>query len=255
MLNISKNELYISRLDNVTQSYIHPRFIPDCAPRRSDGFVYILSGSCSYRFAAYGFTARAGDILYLAKDAVYSMSVHEKYDFIVVNFLFDCESKRKSQLFAPLDGEDTESTFSSLLRRSRRRDDGYFGECMSLLYKIYSSAIRSEAGAYMPNSTKYKLERAKDTILQGFQGDISVSNLATNAEMSEVYFRKLFRSAYGVSPTEFIINCRIAYAKELLRENYLTLSEIAEFCGFSSASYFCRVFKKSTGMTPREIAE
>lgn len=255
MLSISKNELFISHLESATQSYIQPRAIPPCIPRRCDGFVYILSGSCSYRFATHGFTAKAGDILYLACGAVYSMNVHERYDFIVVNFLFDDPRDRKSQVFSPLDGEDAELSFQKLLRRHRKREDGYFGECMSLLYKIYSSAIRSEAGAYMPNSAKYKLERAKDTILQGFQGDIAVSDLAKAAEMSEVYFRKLFRAAYGSSPSEFIINCRIESAKELLRENYLSLSDIAEFCGFSSLSYFCRVFKKSVGITPRAFAE
>lgn len=253
MLSISKNELYISRLENVTQSYIQPRSIPLCSPRRSDGFVYILSGSCSYRFSSYGFIAKKGDILYLAKGAEYTMDVHERYDFIVVNFFFDDPRERKSQLFFPLDGDRSEDSFSRLLRRHRKRDDGYFGECMSLLYRIYSSAIRSEIGAYMPNSTKYKLERAKDIILQRFQNDISIASLARDAEMSEVYFRKLFRAAYGCSPSEFITNCRIAYAKELLSEGYLSLSDIAEHCGFSSASYFCRVFKKCTGSTPRAL--
>lgn len=255
MLNISKNELFISRLEGVTQSYIPPRSIPNCTPRRCDGFVYILSGSCTYRFSSYGFTAKAGDLLYLASGAVYSMNVHEKYDFIVVNFLFDDPRERKCHLFSPIEVDDVESCFSKLLRRHRKREDGFFGECMSLLYKIYSSAIRSEIGAYIPNSTKYKLERAKDTILQGFQDDISVSYLASNAEMSEVYFRKLFRAAYGCTPSEFITNCRISYAKELLCDSYLSLSEIAEHCGFSSASYFCRVFKKCTGITPRSLSD
>ncbi len=255
MLSISKNELFISHLESATQSYIQPRAIPPCIPRRCDGFVYILSGSCSYRFSSYGFTAKEGDILYLANGAIYSMNVHERYDFIVVNFLFDDPRERKSRIFSPLDKEDTENTFQKLLRRHRKREDGYFGECMSLLYKIYSAVIRSEVGAYLPNTAKYKLERAKDTILQGFQNDISVSTLASDAEMSEVYFRKLFRSAYGCSPSEFITNCRISYAKELLEESYLSLSEIAEYCGFSSTSYFCRVFKKRTGITPRSLTD
>ena len=71
--------------------------------------------------------------------------------------------------------------------------------------------------------------------------------------MSEVYFRKLFKSAIGVSPAKFMINCKTARAKELLSEDYLSLEEIAERCGFSSLSYFCRVFKSSTGMTPGEF--
>ena len=82
---------------------------------------------------------------------------------------------------------------------------------------------------------------------------ISVSSLARHAGMSEVYFRRLFRSAMGVSPAKFIINCRVDRAKELLSEDYLTPEEVSERCGFSSLSYFCRVFKESTGMTPGEF--
>ena len=83
--------------------------------------------------------------------------------------------------------------------------------------------------------------------------DISVSELARHAGMSEVYFRKLFKSVAGVSPAKFIVDQRVRRAKELLSLDYLTLDDVSERCGFSSLSYFCRVFKENTGMTPGEF--
>jgi AraC-like DNA-binding protein len=49
---------------------------------------------------------------------------------------------------------------------------------------------------------------------------------------------------------EYILATRIVLAKEMLQKTDLTVGEISERCGFSSISYFCRVFKQDTGRTP-----
>ena len=257
MTNIDKIQLYIKNISSVMKSYITPRFIDFCRPRLYDGFIYIISGSCTYVFKeGYSFTASEGDVMYLAKDAVYSMDVHEKYDFTVVDFHFDSDCIRKSAIYTPADKSDTDSTFGKLLRRYRRMSDGCFAECLSLTYRIYASIIKSASVEYVGGSTRYKLEEARQAIHQGFQSpSLTVSSLAQGAEMSETYFRRLFKARYGTSPAEYITGCRISYAKELLKMDYLPISEIAESCGFSSASYFCRVFKKCTGTTPASICK
>ena len=257
MINIDKSELYIKNIASVMKSYITPRFIDFCRPRLFDGFIYIMSGSCTYVFReGYSFTATEGDVMYLAKDAVYSMDVHEKYDFTVVDFYFDSDKTRKSAIYTPADRSDTDSTFGKLLRRYRRMSEGYFADCLSLTYRIYASIIKSVSAEYLNSSTRYKLEEARQAIHQGFQSQaLTVSSLAESAEMSETYFRKLFKAGYGTSPSEYITGCRISYAKELLRLDYLSISDIAESCGFSSSSYFCRVFKKHTGTTPASLCK
>ena len=257
MISIEKNELYIKNIASVMKSYIPPKAIDFCRPRQHDGFIYIISGSCTYVFKeGYSFTATEGDILYLAKSAVYSMDVHEKYDFIVVDFTFECPESRRCAIYTPIDKNDIENTFGKLLRRYRRAADGHFADCLSLVYRIYASAVKSKSAEYLQGGTRLKLEEARQTIIQSFQSqDLSVASLARSAEVSETYFRKLFKARYGISPAEYIAGCRIAYAKELLRLDYLSISDIAESCGFSSASYFCRVFKKNTGTTPRSSSK
>ena len=58
-----------------------------------------------------------------------------------------------------------------------------------------------------------------------------------------------FRRRMGMSVGDFITASRVMHVKNLLREE-MPLSEIAEKCGFSSASYLIKVFTKHTGITP-----
>ncbi len=251
-IDISKNELYISKLDGVSKDYIPPRHIPFCRPRRSDAFVYILGGSCKYLFYdSYTFTVSTGDILYLAKDAVYQMNVLERYDFICVNFFFDGEKQRQSDRFCPKDSGITENLFYRLWKK--QTSGASLAKRMSLLYGILSDVISSRQKIYLQNSTRHKIEDAMALISASSDENITVESLAKHSGMSEVYFRKLFRGVAGVSPAKYIIDQKVARAKELLAVDYLTLDDISERCGFSSLSYFCRVFKDNTGMTPGEF--
>ena len=74
--------------------------------------------------------------------------------------------------------------------------------------------------------------------------------LAQNANLSPIYFHKLFRAHLGMTPAAFVLSCRIAAAKALLKTGESAISEISARCGFSSQSYFNYKFKEITGETP-----
>ena len=57
---------------------------------------------------------------------------------------------------------------------------------------------------------------------------------------------------YGVSPINYIIDCRIQEGKRLLAETDLAPSQIASILGFSSSSYFCKTFSNIEGTSPTE---
>ena len=251
MIDISKNELIIKAFEGGHKNYLEPKFIPFCRPRRCDAFVYILSGSCIYVFNdGRSFVAEAGNVIYLSGGAVYEMTVRERYDFICVNFFFDSKEPRKSDLFSSKDKETLENLF---YRTWRIQAGGSLPIKMSLVYRIYGEMIALRTTSYASTQHKALIEETASIITDSACDDISVSALARQAGMSEVYFRRLFRKVMGTSPARFMIDCRVSHAKELLFEDYLTLEEISERCGFSSLSYFCRVFKASTGMTPGEF--
>ena len=68
--------------------------------------------------------------------------------------------------------------------------------------------------------------------------------------MSYVYFRKLFKSVMGQSPIVYARSVRIRKAKEMLKGDYGSLSDVAYSLGYPSLYDFSRDFKKHTGVPP-----
>lgn len=81
---------------------------------------------------------------------------------------------------------------------------------------------------------------------------LSISEIAKASNISEVYFRRLFKDKYNISPYEYINEKRIKKAKDALIYDDDNISEIALSCGFSNIYSFSRAFKKSVGISPSD---
>lgn len=85
--------------------------------------------------------------------------------------------------------------------------------------------------------------------------DISVEQAAEHFGFSRDYFGKMFRRHIGESFSKFSTLVKIEYAKELLRQSGLKAYEISEELGYSSADYFTKVFKETTGISPAQYRQ
>ena len=257
--NIESGNFYLKKLICVLKSEIN-----NCTNklytngRHSHAFVYILSGSCTYNFAdIHETTVNKGDILYLAHNSAYTMQVHTKnYRFIFCDFELDDNIVRESKKYTPQDSSDAENRFIKLVNSYNMFSKTSFSKCMSLIYDIYGLILSTAEKCYLNHSVESRIFKAKEYIDTHFSDKtISISALAKQAGMSEVYFRKLFGQKYNLSPVQYLISVRIKKAKQLLCYDFLNLNECALQCGFLTAQYFCRVFKKATDMTPNEYRE
>ena len=254
--DITKNNIYIGRMINVLKSSLGvSKKLLKTNGRDSDAFIYIVNGSCSYEFDdGARFTAKKGDVLYLADGAVYSMKITEEpYDVHFCNFDFICDKPRKSSVFTPKNTAEAENLFGELHRAYLRRGSRYIQNCTSVLYKIYSLIIKTANTEYVGSRAEQKIREAKGFVDRNLTDTtLNVSALAETAGVSEVYFRKKFRAVYGLTPSKYIISARIENAKHLIRFSHLCFEQIALQSGFSSLNYFCRCFKSVVGTTPSE---
>ena len=83
--------------------------------------------------------------------------------------------------------------------------------------------------------------------------EISSEILSTVFRYSPNYLGQVFKKQKGVSISEFLTACRVQEAKRLLLEEQMTVSEVAYRVGFNDNHYFCTVFKRLTGLTPKEF--
>ena len=113
--------------------------------------------------------------------------------------------------------------------------------------------IRSKTSAYLPGTKRELFESAVQKITDRYADEeFSVTALATQAEMSEVHFRRCFKQIYHVSPQQYLTELRLARAKELLKYDTTPIAEIAQESGFADPCYFSRLFKRKTGYAPSE---
>lgn len=85
--------------------------------------------------------------------------------------------------------------------------------------------------------------------------DIPIDVLAEISHYSPRHFTRIFSETYNTTPLNYILSLRINKACSLLKENSLTISNIALQCGFNDNNYFSRIFKKRIGLTPKQFRD
>jgi AraC-like DNA-binding protein len=99
-------------------------------------------------------------------------------------------------------------------------------------------------------ATSQPITAAVAYILANLDERLTVEELSKIAYMSKSSFFRSFRNEMGISPVDFINGERIKLAVCLLKRGDLNIQQIAIRCGFNSASYFTRMFKKHYGISP-----
>lgn len=87
-------------------------------------------------------------------------------------------------------------------------------------------------------------------IRENYAQTLSIGELASLVNLCNDTFIRIFKEEHGQTPFSYIMNFRITEALKLLSENKYSVSEIAAFTGFSSASYFTKVFREKLGLSP-----
>lgn len=147
------------------------------------------------------------------------------------------------------------SPFTDVFHKMLRLDISTFPE-QRLLMQSYLNRflylVLEECRSSTPAATQHRrtILAAEEFIRSHLAEDLSLEALAANANLSPVYFHKLFSAHLGMTPAAFVLSCRITAAKALLKTGEMTISEISARCGFSSQSYFNYKFKEVTGETP-----
>lgn len=93
------------------------------------------------------------------------------------------------------------------------------------------------------------VDRLRDYIDANLTHDISLDDLAREAQLSRFHVLRVFRRTAGMTPHAYLLSRRVARARLRLAAGR-TLTETALACGFFDQSHFTRVFKRHTGLTP-----
>lgn len=96
------------------------------------------------------------------------------------------------------------------------------------------------------------INSCKAYVQEHIEEPITLGDVALFVNMNPTYLSHNFKKATGITLFDYISDQRIAMAKQLLKNTYLKIFEIAKRVGYPDQRYFCQVFKKKTGMTAAE---
>lgn len=142
----------------------------------------------------------------------------------------------------PIDYEELDKVLIQVSERARwkRRAESIPAEIMQ---KVSSHEEEREKGDVIGTVKRY--------IREHIQEDIYIADIAGQVYLNEQYLMRTFKKATGISILEFITRERIWLAGELLKNTSYPVNRVADMVGYGNYSYFTKIFKRSTGMTPQ----
>ncbi|CAG9210572.1 Transcriptional regulator, AraC family [Paraburkholderia tropica] len=162
--------------------------------------------------------------------------------------------------FVHVRGEQRLATLVGLVREETREQRPARDIVLSRLMEVLLiEALRSVAGTQAsPGLVRGLADARLAAAIRGMHEQPTrawtVAELAKAAALSRSTFFERFSRAVGVAPMEYLLNWRMALAKDLLRRNAGRVAEIAERVGYSSASTFSVAFTRHVGRPPAQYA-
>lgn len=99
------------------------------------------------------------------------------------------------------------------------------------------------------------MEQVRQYVDAHYIEDLSLGDLASRFGLDGSYLSRSFKQAAGSNLTVYVTQLRVAEAKRLLQRRELSITEVAQAVGYGDYAYFSRVFKKLTGISPRQYRE
>ncbi len=139
----------------------------------------------------------------------------------------------------------------SILHREMHQAQQVDIRCVSRLLECWLMKIATQAKA---NQTQAAIpdvfRQAYRFITDHYRENIKLDALAEQIHLSPRYFCTRFKQYYKVTPINLVMRLRMAYARDLLSDVNLQITEIARLCGYADVYYFSRLFKQEHGITP-----
>ena len=208
--------------------------------------IYAQSGDIVYTPINYEYSVRFYDF----EEGHYTIGVnfflydHKNVDFILSDriIVFNPKSSSCASLFVKLD-KYSEAT----IKRPSKMKAAMYDILSILSERTRAKNLKKEKFGVISEGINY-LEHDEEQKL-------SIAEIAELCNVSEIYFRKLFKEYSGMSPIKFRINGKIEKAKLYLEYENMSVREISDYLGFISPAYFTQQFKSIVGVTPSEYKE
>lgn len=236
--------------------------------------TYVISGKKDWITPNKTYELVAGDAIFVRK-GVYVTKQYFEEDYCVMLFLINDDFIKKfmaeneltsnrspsSQEFEPVFPIAMSDSFQSLIQSIFH----YFkhGESLperlvtikfkELLFNIVLNPKNRELLRYFSTIQQNAKADMADTMLQNFQYDLGMEDFARLCGRSLSTFKREFKTRFNNTPSKWLNEKRLEYAKTLLLGSDLSISEVCYESGFKNTSHFNRIFKDKYHLPPNQF--
>jgi len=249
MISDVLSNMYIKKVFSATTMYSEKNKKAKRDYRPCWAIVIKYEGKTVYTSDNKDYISDKNNIVILPRGCAYEWQCVQSGHFSIIEFQCDTECKELF-LFSVKSSDKILRFFKDMEYKRAVKKTMYEMECLRDVYSLILHLTDEMTKSYMPTSRREKLLPAIEYIAKNYNRKISNDELAGLTGLSTVYFRKLFFEQFGISPIAYVHNLRITKAKEMLKSDYGSITDIALSLGYNNIYDFSRDFKNHTGVSP-----
>lgn len=251
-------------------------------------FIYPSLGNLKHRFGVHNeekLVEQFQSLIFTNKDGAYNHVIFPKGEKLEINVIqiirkdflkkrttnVSTLSKKLYEVFVDTDHENRFSHYGTLnltmadliakMRKIKSKGMLRILKIESKIYEILSSHIQQHnnllEGEALPetlNKSELKtVRKVGKTILKNPAKQYSLEQLSFSSGLTQAKLQEGFKFLYNRTVTEYIRHIRLESARDMLKNTDLNISQIVYSIGFSSRSYFSKIFKEKYGITPNQF--
>ena len=247
------SNLIITRVSFVATLYTPKNEKIKRSNRRRWAIILKHEGETVYTANGKQFLSDISHIVILPRGSSYDWQCTKSGHFSTIEFESDLTYTEPISVSVKT-GEKILRAFKELEYKRNLKQPMMEIESIKDTYSILLSLAKSESKPYLPSEKQQKIAPALEYISQHYTENLNNDALADLTGLSTVYFRKIFTHLMRVSPMVYARQLRIEKAKEMLKSDYGTLSDVAQSLGYPNLYDFSRDFKKHTGVSPSQYS-
>lgn len=224
---------------------------------------YIIGGQGQFRIDDELFAATTNQLVIVNPNIAHTEVSYEAHplEYIVVGIeglelSVDGDNSGRFCIFSYPQGNNTLIFMQRILHEMQNREPHHQTLCQAYMEILVVQLIRDASFSAVSTTSEPFNNRqcamVKRHIEKHYKEPLTLDLLAEKANVNKYYLSHAYKEAYGISPISYMISCRIREGKRLLADTDLSLSQISNILGFSSASYFSQSFRKAEGISPVE---
>lgn len=221
------------------------------------GFVFPLRGRARMFFDGVPYEMEYGKIFHAGPNMSLDKEVlgNSEWDFMVLHYQVgeqrnDMVSYGQAHFELETGGNTRINDLLHRLYKHCATSEPFLALRTKVLFLEMMSEILLSADNRSRESGREMVEKAVAYMNMYYMEPLTITQIAAQYGLNNKQFAYLFQRHTGIGPNEYLIQQRIARARELLCTTRCSVAEIAACVGYADPYYFSKLFKKRTGVSP-----